>query len=47
MNSARLDQYLAEKNYEINRGAFSEIPEADDEGKTSGFTSKASTQRVS
>lgn len=46
MNPGRLDQYLAEKNYEINRGSFSEIPEADDEGKTSAFTSKTSTKRV-
>lgn len=46
MNGARLDQYLAERNNEINRGSFSEIPELDDEGKTSAFTSKTSTQRV-
>lgn len=46
MNGSRLDNFLTEKNNEINRGSFSEIAEVDDENRTSAFTSKTSTQRV-
>ena len=46
MHPIRLEQFLAEKNNEINRGNFSEIVELEEENYNSEFTSKPSNDMV-
>jgi hypothetical protein len=46
MNPDRLEQFLASKTNEINRGNFSEIVELEEENYNSEFTSKPSNDLV-
>ena len=46
MNPDRLEQFLMDKNNELNRGNFSEIVELEEENFNSEFTSKPSNDMV-